>query len=81
MPPSPDLSPLVAAREAAWADLDALQRDLPACEHVRAWQAEVRGAQARHRETIRAVERAMTEAAKGQRLELGEPLFELGEAS
>jgi len=76
----PDLSRLVAAREAAWMDLDALQRDLPACEHVKAWQAEIRGAQSRHREAIRAVDRAMTQAAREPQAELGEPLFDLEEA-
>jgi hypothetical protein len=77
----PDLSLLVAAREAAWMDLDALQRDLPACEHVRAWQQEIRDAQSRHRDAIRAVDRAMTQAAREPRAGLGEPLFELGGAA
>jgi hypothetical protein len=78
---APDISLLVADREAAWLKLDALQRDLPCCEHVTAWQQEIRGAQSRHRDAIRAVERAMTQAAKRQPEPAREPLFELGGAA
>jgi hypothetical protein len=74
---TPELSLLVAAREAAWMDLDALQRDLPCCEHVQAWQAEIRDAQRRHREAVRAVDRAMTQAAKAPPEPAGEPLFDI----
>lgn len=82
MPPDPDLSSLVAARQAAWLELDAIQRDLPTCEHVRAWQAEIRDAQAKYRAAIRAADRAMAGTAKRREPEpLGEPLFDLGGAA
>jgi hypothetical protein len=54
----PDLEALDAAREAAWQRYDAAHRALPGCEHVRAWQEEIRQAGAAHQAAIRAYDKA-----------------------
>ncbi len=85
---SADLAALDAAREQAWRELDAAERAIPDCPHVRAWQARVAAAREAHRKAIRAAEAAAGErtgaplqslpAEPEPQLEGQEALFELG---
>ena len=54
-----DLAALEAARETAWLEYNAVQRDLPGCEHVRAWQQEIARARRKHLDALRELERAI----------------------
>ena len=53
-----DIEQLEAAREAAWRELDAAERAIPDCEHVRAWRHHIDTARAAHRKAIKAAEAA-----------------------
>lgn len=51
----PDLE---AAREQAWRELDAAERAIPDCPHVRAWRQRIDTARDEYRKAIKAAEAA-----------------------
>lgn len=57
-PPDP-LKQAEAAREAAWAVLDAAHRAIPDCEHVAAWRERIELAKKAHQAAIRVVDLLM----------------------
>jgi len=77
------LERLEAVCEEAWIDYNAIQRALPACEHVTVWQAEVEAARKKHRAAIREYDRALTalEAAESEPEPEPTPAAEPGQSS
>ena len=83
-----DLEQAEAAREAAWQELDAAERAIPDCPHVRAWRHRIAAAREAHRKAIRAAEAAAGPRAGAPlsplpaepepQLDGQEALFELG---
>lgn len=46
--------------EQAWRELDAAERALPDCEHVRDWKAQIAAARERYRAVLRSADAAET---------------------